>query len=205
MPRSSLAVKKSNFKAYLSLCYYGFGWVRSRGSSGSRAFYFAPRAASELCRLRQPIGLKSAFFPKSDRFIGENLISLSALSWVCCEDGALKLALSQDGSFPMQWEYSRAILISCNVSLMLCNVVVMHCKSLGMAAEGQKWSDRERDTCCIWKFFHSLFWATFQFTILSNFSIHYFERLFNSLFWVIFPFTVLDDSIHFGWIFNLLF
>ena len=59
MAGSSSVVKNPNSKAYLSvMVLYGCGRVAALGPE----IFICCRPASELCRLRQPIGLKSAFW-----------------------------------------------------------------------------------------------------------------------------------------------
>ena len=72
MAGSSSAVKKPNSKAYLSLLWFWMGAVAWQCVSwGSQAFYLSPPSLGIMQLRRRPIGLKSAFYPGSDRFIGD--------------------------------------------------------------------------------------------------------------------------------------
>ena len=96
MAGSSSAVKKPNSKAYLSvMVLYGCGRVAALAPK----LFIWRRPASELCRLRHPIGLKSAFYPESDRFIGDELRLLPR--WE--HSGWHSANLATDAPFLMQW------------------------------------------------------------------------------------------------------
>ena len=72
MARSSSAVKKPNSKAYLLLLWFWMGAVAWQCVSwGFQAFYLSPSSLRIMQLRRRPIGLKSAFYPGSDRFIGD--------------------------------------------------------------------------------------------------------------------------------------